>query len=148
MKNIIILSGTFDRLHPGHEFLFEIAITLADKLLIGLTSNSFAKRPSKKNWEKIIPFSERKIQLIEFLEKYNFSNFEIIEIHDRIGFADKIEASNIVLTEETLRSLISINRKRAIFNLNPLIPIILPRIIDSKTKMLISSSSIREKLVK
>ena len=43
------MGGTFDFIHKGHMTLLSEAFTIADKVIIGLTSDEMALRKGKKS---------------------------------------------------------------------------------------------------
>lgn len=67
MKNIITY-GTFDILHPGHIYLFKKARCLGDYLIVGLSTDEFAKEKGKKT---VLNYLERKtlIESIKYVDK-------------------------------------------------------------------------------
>ena len=52
----VCLGGTFDRIHIGHEKLLKMAFEVGEEVIIGLTSDTKAKR-GRVN-EKLSSFSE------------------------------------------------------------------------------------------
>ena len=58
----VAVGGTFDQLHRGHKALLEKAFDVGEKVIIGLSSDSFVTRMSslndafnvKRNFNKII----------------------------------------------------------------------------------------------
>ena len=48
MFNITALGGTFDIIHVGHIELIQKATTISEKIIIGLTSDSYISNNDKK----------------------------------------------------------------------------------------------------
>ncbi|MEM3130985.1 MAG: adenylyltransferase/cytidyltransferase family protein, partial [Nitrososphaerota archaeon] len=79
----VALGGTFNEIHYGHLSLLWTAFKNGEKVLIGLTSDEFAKNLKKHS---IKPYSERLNDLKETLKKYNWlESSEIVAINDAYG---------------------------------------------------------------
>lgn len=79
----VVLGGTFNEIHYGHLSLLWTAFKNGEKVLIGLTSDEFAKN---LKGHSIKQYSERLKDLKETLKKYNWLEFsEIVTINDAYG---------------------------------------------------------------
>ena len=126
----IAVGGTFDKLHKGHEALLDAAFTMADEVLIGITSDDFA---SMKN-HVIEPCEVRITKLKSIIKKIMDSN----------GTADTDKNLDaIVVSKETEKSAIEINKIRCENGLNPLDIIIIEWIL-ADDGVPISSTRIRK----
>lgn len=135
----IAVGGTFDKLHKGHEALLDAAFTMADEVLIGITSDDFA---SMKN-HVIEPCEVRITKLKSIIKPYN-KKYIIKKIMDSNGTAvtDK-NLDAIVVSKETEKSAIEINKIRCENGLNPLDIIIIEWIL-ADDGVPISSTRIRK----
>lgn len=130
-KNIV-LGGTFNKLHKGHELLIKAAFNVAKddgKIYIGLTSDEFA---NKFRTDKVISYEKRKKNLEEFIEKIGIKkNYEILKIEDIYGIATIKEClDTIVVSEETLARAQEINAIRFKKNLSRLIIVVVPLVLE------------------
>ena len=137
----VCLGGTFDRIHIGHEKLLKIAFEVGEEVIIGLTSDTKAKR-GRVN-EKLSSFKNRYTNLENFLSKQFDINFSIVELNDDWGpgaLDDDLDA--IIVSEETEKVASELNKKRALKGLNPLDIVTVSLILDKKGEK-ISSTRIR-----
>jgi len=135
------LGGTFDRIHIGHERLLKIAFEVGEEVIIGLTSDTKAKR-GRVN-EKLSSFKNRYTNLENFLSKQFDINFSIVELNDDWGpgaLDEDLDA--IIVSEETEKVASELNKKRALKGLNPLEIVTVSLILDKKGEK-ISSTRIR-----
>jgi len=108
----IIASGTFDRLHEGHKFFLKTAFNYG-YVLIGLTSDEMVR--NKEHADRIWGFEKRKDAIMDFLNSLGYEegkNYEIIKIEDKYGFSLKKDADYILVTDETYKNAVDINRER------------------------------------
>jgi len=108
----IIASGTFDRLHEGHKFFLKTAFNYG-YVLIGLTSDEMIR--DKEHADRIWGFEKRKDAIMDFLNSLGYEegkNYEIIKIEDKYGFSLKKDADYILVTDETYKNAVDINRER------------------------------------
>tara|TARA_B100000676_G_scaffold173519_1_gene170403 strand:- start:87 stop:551 length:465 start_codon:yes stop_codon:yes gene_type:complete len=137
----VCLGGTFDRIHIGHERLLKIAFEVGKEVIIGLTSDTKAKR-GRVN-EKLSSFKNRYTNLENFLSKQFDNNFSIVELNDDWGpgaLDEDLDA--IIVSEETEKVASELNKKRALKGLNPLDIVTVSLILDKKGEK-ISSTRIR-----
>ena len=137
----VCLGGTFDRIHIGHERLLKIAFEVGEEVIIGLTSDTRAKR-GRVN-EKLSSFKNRYTNLENFLSKQFDINFSIVELNDDWGpgaLDEDLDA--IIVSEETEKVASELNKKRALKGLNPLEIVTVSLILDKKGEK-ISSTRIR-----
>ena len=137
----VCLGGTFDRIHIGHEKLLKIAFEVGEEVIIGLTSDTKAKR-GRVN-EKLSSFKNRYTNLGNFLSKQFDNNFSIVELNDDWGpgaLDEDLDA--IIVSEETEKVASELNKKRALKGLNPLDIVTVSLILDKKGEK-ISSTRIR-----
>ena len=137
----VCLGGTFDRIHIGHEKLLKIAFEVGEEVIIGLTSDTKAKR-GRVN-EKLSSFKNRYTNLETFLTKKFDNNFSIVKLNDDWGpgaLDEDLDA--IIVSEETEKVASELNKKRALKGLNPLDIVTVSLILDKKGEK-ISSTRIR-----
>ncbi|XP_077170269.1 bifunctional coenzyme A synthase isoform X2 [Paroedura picta] len=110
----VVVGGTFDRLHNGHKILLSVSCMLAEKrLLVGVSDKDLLELKMLK--ELILPYKQRVTQLSEFLVDVKPSlQYEIVPLTDRFGpsITDP-HLKCIVVSEETLKGGLAVNRKRA-----------------------------------
>jgi len=137
----IILGGTFDRFHTGHEAFLDKAFKSGKKIIIGLTTPSMLKKIVRQ--DSIWPFEERKKAVETFAKKYK-KQFSIVPIEDIFGPSTEIEDLDaIVATEETRQTCERINHIRKRKDLKPLKIIHIPWVYSEDCRI-ISSSRIRK----
>ena len=107
-KNKVVIGGTFDVLHKGHNRLLKKAFSLGE-MTIGLTSDEMAEKIKKR---KVNIFPKRKKELIKFI-KDNFSEkYQILKIKDKFGPTIKKDFDFIVVSPATYANAVLINQER------------------------------------
>ncbi len=96
----VAIGGTFDPFHRGHRALIDAAFSMGDEVLIGLSSDEFARRMGKNPDRS---FEERACDLLEYLEsRYRDRVYAIYKLEDPYGplaWDPSIEA--LVVSPET-----------------------------------------------
>jgi pantetheine-phosphate adenylyltransferase len=122
---LVALGGTFDIIHRGHLELLKKAFSISSKIIIGLTSDKFAR---KKGKELEHNYSQR-YKTLEDLIKENFpnSNYEISKLDNDFGPAVlEKEVEALVVSDETASKGTELNHLRAERNSPPVEVIIVP----------------------
>ncbi|ASJ09726.1 phosphopantetheine adenylyltransferase [Thermococcus siculi] len=141
----VVVGGTFDRLHLGHKALLRKAFEVGEIVYVGLTSDEMIR--GKPHAEKILPYELRLRDLIKFFEVNGYSNYRVIKIHTAIGFADRMKSLEaIVVSEETYKGALVVNRAREENGLRPL-EVVTIGLVRSSLGPKISSSLIRAGLI-
>ena len=141
MFNITALGGTFDIIHVGHIELIQKAVSISDKIIIGLTSDAFIS----KNDKKIINNFEQRSENLEKIirEKFPDCSFEIAKLDDDFGPAViQGDVDALVVSEETCKKGDILNALRKERKLDPVEIIIIPMKMASDGNR-ISSTRIR-----
>ncbi len=141
----VVVGGTFDRLHLGHKALLRKAFEVGEYVYVGLTSDEMIRE--KPHADKILPYEIRLKDLIKFFEVNGYSNYRIIKINTAIGFAGDMKSLEaIVVSEETYKGALIVNRARKEKGLKPL-EIVTIGLVRSSLGAKISSSLIRAGLI-
>ncbi len=119
--------GTFDIIHKGHLALLAAAFTAADKVIIGLTSDTMAaaKGSTYNNYQ------ERLAQLADaILERYPKSDFEISRLDNDFGPA-VLEGSvdALVVSEERRDRGTRLNELRTARGLDAVEIVVIPMVL-------------------
>ena len=125
MFNLSALGGTFDIIHAGHIALIQKAASISEKIIIGLTSDSFIL----KNDKKIINNFEQRSKNLEKIinEKFPDCSFEIAKLDDDFGPAViEGDVDALVVSEETSKKGDILNTLRKERKLDPVEIIIVP----------------------
>jgi len=133
----VVLGGTFDILHKGHEALLKKAFSLGE-VTIGLTSDKMARRFKKR---KVNKFSGRKREIEKLIKREKWGKFRIIKIEDKFGPTLESEFGCIVVSPETYPTAVLINKKRKQLKKKP-IKIIKIKFVLDKDKKPISATKI------
>lgn len=138
----VLLGGTFDHFHKGHEEFIKFALSLSEELIIGLTSDEYAKIFKNEYLEN---YDKRKKILEEFIKRENaVGRVSILKINDVYGpaISTDYEFSALVIVEKTKEGARLLNLKRSELGFLPLEIIIAPS-IKAEDGEIISSSRIR-----
>ena len=143
--NNVVLGGTFDHFHKGHEALLAKAFEVGKKVTIGIATEEIYK--DKFLSETIEPFNIRRKNITDYIN-YHLNNdrakmVKIIHFFEFTGGADKnknIDA--IVVSKETYPNALKINELREKNKLS-LLKIIIVKDILAEDRKLISSERIR-----
>jgi len=109
---LVAMGGTFDVLHNGHKELLRKAFAVGQKVLIGITSDEFARSLHKPH--KVDPYMKRKLDLERLLKRWQvLPRVRIVPLNDRYG--PTVEASRIdalIVSRRTLNTGNKINAQR------------------------------------
>ena len=139
--NLVALGGTFDIVHIGHIALLEKGFSISKKVIIGLTSDQFAKRKGKT----LVHDFQKRVSILESVirEKFPDSEFEIAKLENDFGPAvieGSVEA--LVVSDETSSKGELLNELRLEKNNSPVTIISVPMILAKDGKR-ISTTRIR-----
>jgi cytidyltransferase-like protein len=122
----IVVGGTFDGLHEGHKAVLSAAFGNAASVVVGLTSDGFAKRFRTR---KVGAYSGRKAGVEAFAGRFG-KPYDVVEISDSYGVATiDPEIDCIVVSEETLLRAEEINTIRFKKKLPKLTIIVVPLVL-------------------
>ena len=139
--NLVALGGTFDIVHIGHIALLEKGFSISKKVIIGLTSDQFAKRKGKT----LVHDFQKRVSILESVirEKFPDSEFEIAKLENDFGPAvieGAVEA--LIVSDETSSKGELLNKLRLEKNNFPVTIISVPMILAKDGKR-ISTTRIR-----
>lgn len=108
----VVVGGTFDYLHIGHQELLRTAFRTAGEngeVVIGLSSDKFASRKS----HPVHPYEIRKKELEAWIAESGFTAAYVIEpLHDAFGPTLTLDFDVLAVSYETYQTGELINRKR------------------------------------
>ena len=137
----VATGGTFDHIHSGHLALLSRCFEVGDRVVIGVTSDSFAAREGKAPDK---PYDERVRELRSLIESdYPGRPFLVAKLDDYFGpgiASPEVEA--IVVTKETASRVPIANSLRAQKGFPPLQVVVVEYVL-SDDGMPISSTRIR-----
>ena len=144
--NQVGLGGTFDHLHEGHKYLIKTALSISEKIVIGLTTQKMLN--NKKAASKLEDYATRERNLKAFVKTFtDIKRVEIVELNDPYGPPiNEPEYEGLIVSQETYETALRINEIRVNKSFKPLVIIVIP-IIKDKNNIKISSTSIREDLI-
>ncbi len=116
----VAVGGTFDQLHKGHKALLDRAFEVAEKVVIGLSSDDFVSKMGKPH--RTASYLERRRELEAFFAEQGLTTrAEIVPLNDPYGLtisSKGLEA--IVVSQETAKIAQAINQKRQSAGTSPL----------------------------
>ena len=139
---LVATGGTFDMVHRGHLELLKGAFSISSKVIIGLTSDEFARKKGK-NPEN--DYSTRYKTLEDTIRK-NFPNsqYVIAKLDNDFGPAVlEKEVEALVVSDETASKGEVLNKLRAAKNSPPVEVIVIPLVL-AKDGTRISTSRIKK----
>jgi pantetheine-phosphate adenylyltransferase len=138
----VAVGGTFDELHKGHRALLLKAFEVGERVHIGLCSDAFVARMGKPH--VTASYGERLRELKIFLKKFGLHDrAEIIPLNDSYGSAGTDRCLNaLIVSEETEKTALKINQKRAEAGVLPL-EIITVKMVPAENCAPISTTRIR-----
>ncbi|WP_227352672.1 phosphopantetheine adenylyltransferase [Haladaptatus salinisoli] len=126
----VAVAGTFGPLHDGHRAMFEAALERGDEgVVVGLSSDEFARETRRPNPRPIPPYEERKRRVEATLDELDERNreVEIRRFGDEHGFADDDPSLDaLVVSPETDEEVAAINRRRTDRGMEPLESVVVP----------------------
>jgi pantetheine-phosphate adenylyltransferase len=139
---VVLVGGTFGPLHKGHEELFRKALSVGDRVCVGVTNDEMTRNKEYAN--KIPPLEERIANVRRFFEKMKAASRVKIGRLDGIYGPDALtpEADAIVVTEETAANVEKIDDERKRLGLPPLAIYVVKKKLAEDNKP-ISSTRIR-----
>jgi pantetheine-phosphate adenylyltransferase len=143
--NEVLIGGTFDRLHDGHRQLIAKAFEVGDYVYIGLTTDEYISRSSKKLKDIINPHNTRLAELRRYLfDQGLLSRSIVLPLNDTAGpkaLDPRLEA--LIISEETIAGGDFVNNLRK-ENSAPALEIIVTPLLTDNHGQIISSTKKRE----
>ncbi|MCW3983970.1 MAG: phosphopantetheine adenylyltransferase [Candidatus Bathyarchaeota archaeon] len=138
----VAVGGTFDKLHKGHRALLGKAFEVGEKVVIGLTSDSFVAKMGKPH--KTASYDERRRELEAYLSEQGCSGCaEIVPLNDAYGLTISGQGFDaLVVSQDTLKIGCVINEKRQKAGLEPL-QIVVVDLVPAENHHPISTTRIR-----
>lgn len=137
----VVVGGTFDKFHKGHQTLLMKAFEVGKHVFIGLSSDDFVKMMRK---HEVATYDERLKYLKKFLkEKSVLNRAKILPLNDPYGLTLSTGCVDaIVVSRETDPRAQEINEKRMNKGLPPLRVVVIEMVL-AENNVPISTSRIR-----
>ncbi len=109
----VVLGGTFDRLHLGHEALLATAFRSGRSVAIGVTTDAFLARHPKPGGARIRSYASRRRALDRWLtSRYSKSRWTLVPLDDLFGRSVEDGVDALVVSAETLAGGRAVNAER------------------------------------
>jgi pantetheine-phosphate adenylyltransferase len=117
---VVAMGGTFDVLHNGHKELLRKAFDVGRRVMIGVTSDEFARSLHKPH--KVDPYTKRRADLERLLDRWGvLSRARIVPLQDRYGPTVLTSGINaLIVSRRTIKTAYEINSQRRAKGLKPL----------------------------
>lgn len=139
----VVLGGTFDRFHAGHEALLRVAFGLGRAVAIGVTTRAFLAAHPKPRGQAIAPEGLRRRALARWLrQNYPGRRWTIAPLDDRFGGAVREGVDALVVSADTVEGGRAVNRERGRRGRRPVPLIVVPIVLADDLRPL-SSRRIR-----
>ena len=126
----VVLGGTFDRLHAGHEALLRTAFRVGRTVAIGLTSRRFLAEHPKPRGRAIGSEPARRRALAAWLgARYPRSRWTIVPIDDRFGGSVEEGVDALVVSADTREGGRAVNRERVRRGRRPVPLVVVPLVL-------------------
>jgi pantetheine-phosphate adenylyltransferase len=136
----VVVGGTFDYVHKGHERLLSCSFGLGERVIIGVSSDSFLFDVGKHVDHD---YRQRLDRLKSFLKDRGWlRRCRIVKLDDRFGPALNVKSEAIVVSEETERFADECNLIRYAMGLSPLMKVVASTVLAEDGDR-ISSTRIR-----
>ncbi len=131
-RRVVVVGGTFDRLHAGHERLLRAAARRGGEVRIGLTTESFLRAHPKPGAEHLQPWSTRRARLLDWWKKNAPSiPLRIRPLDSVTGGTLRREVTDLVASAERRDGVAEVQRARRRRGLPPVhvtwVPIVYAR---------------------
>ena len=138
----VCVAGTFDGIHAGHEALLRRAFEIGEKVLIGLTSDTFILRYKSPTSPKYL---KRKQHLITWLTSHrHLERATIVPIDDPFEPAVSDPSLRALVVSETNKARgQELNALRASRGLTPLVLVVAP-MVHAEDQKPISTTRVRQ----
>ena len=148
-RRVVGVSGTFNVIHRGHQVLLEQAFLSGDLVLIGLSSDDFA-RSTRDKTVKLTPFQERRKALQNYLAQAEFTKgrlYRIVSLDDSCGPALEMKDFHaLVVSPETLPQGRRINGIRQERGLAELELILVPHVLAEDQRPISATRVLRKEI--
>lgn len=130
------VSGTFDHFHLGHKNIIDQAFRVAPQVSVGIAVEKMTEHKILSS--EIEPYEKRKKTVQEYIKskypRHRVSFFELSSIYG-IGLQDKT-LDSIIVTRESYKNAVSLNKKRSSKGMSPLVIIKIPFVKDNSGKII------------
>lgn len=141
--NHIILGGTFDRLHAGHELFVKTALKMGERITIGITTEPLYRHKPLSQIVEDYKIRETNVRDYILKSRPRFQNVKIIPIVNVYGSSlTDLTIDSICVTQATKKVALLINKKRKQAGMKPLKVIVVPWVRGADGQV-ISSERIR-----
>jgi pantetheine-phosphate adenylyltransferase len=140
--NVVATGGTFDHLHIGHMALLTKSFEVGNKVVIGVTSDAFARKEGKSPDQS---YEERSRNLEAYIRtRFPGREYLIAKLDDYFGPGiASPEVQAIVVSKETAKRVSIANDAREAKGYPPLETVVVDYVLASDSKP-ISSTRIRK----
>jgi len=140
--NTVLVGGTFDEFHKGHQALIMKAFEVGERVIIGLSSDQLA-RELRKNHE-VASYEQRLEELRNFLMVQGvLDRAKIVPLDTPYGITlSTTIADALVVSKETEPRAITINKKRKMSGIKPLELVVID-MVPAEDSIPISTTRIR-----
>ena len=109
----VVLGGTFDRLHRGHEALLASAFRAGRTVAVGVTTDAYLERHPKPDPGKIQPYRTRRATLRRWLSaRYPARRWVLASLDDTFGRSVEDGVDAVVVSADTLSGGRAVNAER------------------------------------
>jgi pantetheine-phosphate adenylyltransferase len=109
----VVLGGTFDRLHVGHEALLATAFRAGRSVAVGLTTDEYLGGHPKPDGGRIQPYRTRRAALRRWLSAhYPQRRWTLVPLNDPFGGSVEDGVDALVISAETVPGGRAVNAER------------------------------------
>lgn len=138
---LVAVGGTFDIVHRGHRALLDLAFSISEYVIIGVSSDEFAYKRGKNI---VNSYEVRVKNLQELLDKLYKNRYSIVKLDDEFGpTLESEDIEGLIVSKETESKGKLINKLRLEKGLRPLELITIDMVFANDGKP-ISSTRIRK----